>query len=115
MNGNKAPTSVNVLGTEYKIIYSKRKDDPKMEDRMGYIEFFSKEIYINNQATDELTVKNFEILQEKTVRHEIIHAFLFESGLDSNCEWANNEEMIDFFALQFDKINKAINSTKEVE
>lgn len=44
-------------------------------------------------------------------RHEIMHAFLYESGLDGqSCNvdcWAKNEEMIDWFALQSKKIFKA--------
>ena len=39
-------------------------------------------------------------------RHELIHAFLYESGLDA-CSWANNEEMVDWIAIQFPKLFKA--------
>ena len=46
-----------------------------------------------------------------TLRHEILHAFLFESGLDAGSiatygPWANNEEMVDWFAIQSPKIFK---------
>ena len=42
------------------------------------------------------------------LRHEVLHAFLFESGLSetagfSGC-WATNEEMVDWFAIQSPKI-----------
>ena len=44
------------------------------------------------------------------MRHEILHAFLYESGLRENSctsfAWAENEEMIDWFAIQFPKILK---------
>ena len=33
------------------------------------------------------------------LRHEIAHAFLHESGLSSNSEWAMNEEIVDWIAL----------------
>ena len=36
--------------------------------------------------------------------HEIVHAFLHESGLSSNSEWAMNEEIADWIALQLPKI-----------
>ena len=43
----------------------------------------------------------------------IIHAFLLESGLDSNSNsadsWAVNEEMVDWFAIQSPKIFKLFN------
>lgn len=45
------------------------------------------------------------------VRHEIIHAFLNESGLKDNFEHAHRmgheETMVDWIALQFPKILKA--------
>lgn len=45
------------------------------------------------------------------MRHEVIHAFLFESGLAENSNisdaWAVNEEMVDWLAIQAPKIFKA--------
>ena len=48
---------------------------------------------------------------KETLRHEILHAFLNESGLCSSTlcfegGWTKNEEMIDWFAIQFPKIAK---------
>ena len=37
----------------------------------------------------------------------MIHAFLHESGLAVNSDWAQNEEMVDWFALQAPKLFKA--------
>lgn len=50
-------------------------------------------------------------IQKKTIPHEVIHAFLYESGLgydscQTNGGWAVNEEMVDWFAYQSKKINK---------
>ena len=53
------------------------------------------------------------LLEEKsTLRHEIVHAFLHESGLSASaghCDfaWAKNEEMVDWIALQGEKIYAA--------
>jgi uncharacterized membrane protein len=56
--------------------------------------------------------------QKRILRHEIIHAFLFESGLadDSNSAdaWAVNEEMVDWFARQAPKIYKVYKELKLV-
>ena len=56
--------------------------------------------------------KEQEIYRKKTLRHEIIHAFLNESGLSDSSnqfdgEWAKNEEMVDWFAIQAPKIFSA--------
>lgn len=49
-------------------------------------------------------------LKKDIMRHEIIHAFLDESGLQMSSfasgAWAENEEMADWFALQLPKMVK---------
>lgn len=103
------PDTVNVLGTEYKIKIS-NKDDPKMENASGYFEGVAKEIYLNKTmftTKDPLVIRGFQTKYwKKVLRHELIHAFIYESGLDECCEWANNEEMIDWLARQFPKMVK---------
>ena len=46
----------------------------------------------------------------QNLRHEIIHAFAYESGLWGDSEgtlaWAQNEEMTDWLAIQFPKMEK---------
>ena len=48
----------------------------------------------------------------QVTRHEIIHAFLFESGLDISSgkadNWAVNEEMVDWFCIQIPKIQRCM-------
>ena len=73
----------------------------------GLCEQYSKKIIIDDGSSieeDSLVVENYEEFQKKVLRHELLHAFLGESGLRSNSEWAENEEMIDYFAIQFEKI-----------
>ena len=47
---------------------------------------------------------------KKQLRHEIIHAFLSESGLSVNFEhcskFGHEETMVDWIAIQFPKIHK---------
>ena len=47
---------------------------------------------------------------KKQLRHEIIHAFLAESGLQTNFEhcrqFGHDETMVDWIAIQFPKIYK---------
>lgn len=50
-----------------------------------------------------------ESCEKATLRHEIIHAFFNESGLMESSGrfergWSQNEEMVDWFALQSHKI-----------
>jgi len=100
--------AVNILGTEYKI---KCVDNPSYGDSMGYTDFSVKEIQIKKVPHEKDLMKDLQWFQRCTLRHEIIHAFLFESGLDSNtheCEcFARDEEMVDWMAIQYPKIQKA--------
>jgi len=105
---------VNVLGTEYEIIRGvKESEDSKLRNnRDGYCDFTTKKIVIAEMIPDEDTVEDMEYYEKKVIRHELIHAFLYESGLDVCSDWARNEELIDWIALQSDKIFKVFEELK---
>lgn len=94
----------NILGTTYKI---KRKT-MENSNTDGWCDDTSKTIVIRKDNYNN--VGNFEYLMKKQLRHEIIHAYLSESGLQSNFEnctqWGHNETMVDWIAIQFPKIYK---------
>lgn len=105
--------NVNILGVEYEIILQNHSENGAFNHCDGYADFTTKKIYVLKQnslpVTDNLPrFNNLEYYENKVIRHEIIHAFLYESGLDYSTveKWARNEEMVDFFAIQFPKINK---------
>lgn len=108
---------VNILGTDYKITKKKYDEDADFEklECCGYCDSVTKEII----HCDMNTYPNYESesseyitgVERSTLRHEVIHAFLSESGLEQSTlsvdSWARNEEMVDWFALQSPKIFKA--------
>lgn len=103
-------TKIAVLGTEYLILRQDKHDNPKMEECAGICEQYSKRIILDtfeDVKNEKMCVENFLEYEKKVLRHEIIHAFLGESGLREESEWAENEEMVDWFAIQFEKILKA--------
>ena len=97
--------AVNILGTEYKVIREPFKD----KDIDGYCDYTSREIRIRNDNVNE--VGDFDELMKKQLRHEIIHAFLAESGLQANYEhyrqFGHDETLVDWMAIQFPKIYRA--------
>lgn len=103
------PRTINVLGTDINIIFREEKQDPHLEDLGGYFDSSEKLIVVKIPEKDKYSLANLENWQKKTLRHEIIHAFLYESGLDwssSSAEsWATNEEMVDWLAIQIPKIS----------
>lgn len=101
---------VDILGTEYTLTVCD-EHERLGEYGDGLCDETTKEMLVKSYAgdrSDPTAKKNLDVQVKKNKRHEIIHAFLFESGLAENSLWAQNEEMVDFFAIQFPKIAKAI-------
>lgn len=106
---------IDILGTEYRIEIHKVSEDSYMEKKglAGYCEEENKLIVVADMSEEKYFVgmdeKAQEIYRKKTLRHEIIHAFLNESGLSDSSNrfdgaWAKNEEMVDWLAIQAPKI-----------
>lgn len=100
--------SVNVLGTEWDIIYDNKDNDPLLDYNLGYEDHTVKRIVIRADPIDE-NAHDQEYLRKEVVRHEVIHAFLDECGLadSSHNAWAVDEEMIDWMARVGPKIFQA--------
>lgn len=94
----------NVLGTEYDII----TDDSLLSRGCdGECRSYSKEIRIR-KVDDMLCSDDSTELKEKryneVMRHELVHAFFSESGLD---DYSANEQLVTWIASQFPKMVKA--------
>lgn len=108
--------TVNILGTDYTVEYRKYEEDPCFvkSDLSGYCAYRQRLIVVGLMRTfpsfAEEPCETILAIEREILRHEIVHAFLYESGLDSSSletkSWANNEEMVDWFALQGPKIFK---------
>lgn len=102
--------TINILGSNYTLTVSSKAEEPRLESCDGLCDETVKELLVDNYAEDagdQTCKKNLAVQIRKNKRHEIIHAFLFESGLAENSSWAQNEEMVDFFAIQFPKLLEA--------
>lgn len=110
--------TVSILGTEWTILYVDYELDPylKRNELDGYASPSLKQIVVACSETipnrGECSDQEHRISEKETLRHEIVHAFLFESGLADcsiilNSPWAKNEEMVDWIAFQGPKIYKA--------
>lgn len=108
---------INILGTEYRIETHKVSEDSYLEDNklVGYCGESSKLIVVADMSEEKyfpyMDETEKETCRKGTLRHEIIHAFLNESGLSDSSNqyggaWAKNEEMVDWFAIQSPKIFK---------
>lgn len=109
---------INILGTTYRVRRVKDGQDEFMDKMQygGYCDNVSREIVLLDLRTvpdwKNETPEKIGREERRTLRHEIVHAFLNESGLQFNSfapegAWANNEEMVDWIALQGPKLVKA--------
>ena len=96
---------VKILGTEYEVIKDAEEEDyPQLKKCDGFTDFSIKRIVVANFDKDESSVDDIDWYKKKVLRHELVHAFIHESGLAENCDWARNEELTDWIAIQFEKI-----------
>lgn len=109
--------NIDVLETTYVIDYRTEEEDPGLVDCLGYCDKYLKLIVIDDSSKDETKemdkecdtkqwTQSYEALQKKVLRHELTHAFVTECGLSecSNLQWVNNEEVIDFLAINAPKL-----------
>ena len=100
-------TRVRILGVEYTVITDALEEDyPQLKKCDGFTDPSKKLIVVSKFERDEMSIGDLDWYSRKVLRHEILHAHLFESGLAENSKdtWALNEEMIDYFANQLPKI-----------
>jgi hypothetical protein len=112
-----------ILDTEYKLIplneeaYKKFQQEANAKLRFdGRADVRTKRIFFKDREflSSRLPIPKEEVEPHlnKVIRHELIHCFLFESGLSTCSEiycdegWARNEEMVDYFAIMIPKIYK---------
>lgn len=111
-------STLSVLGTEYTVTIKKYDEDEAFARRSidGYCDSWAKRIVVCDMSTckgwEHEQAETVKAAQKEALRHEIVHAFLDESGLgDSSMNpdmaWAKNEEMVDWIAMQGPKIYKA--------
>lgn len=109
--------TVNILGSTWTIKEQSESENELLKGCDGYCDWTTKEIVVEREMYG--TLGDMEAYIRKVIRHEIVHAFLFESGLhestaDSNA-WAKNEEMVDWFARQGQKIYAAWKEARAID
>lgn len=100
---------VHILGYEWAIEEQTAAENTILAENAGYCDWSIRTIVIRKDMDGNLG--NMDTYMRKVIRHEIVHAFLSESGLnecahESDC-WALNEEMVDWIAKMGSAIYKA--------
>ena len=109
---------IDVMGETYQVFYRSEEEDPGLEGCLGYCDKYQKLIVIDDGDADDVIEMakeygeqwstSYDKLQKKVLRHELTHAFITECGLSesSQGQWACNEEVVDFLAINATKLVK---------
>lgn len=102
---------VSIMGVTYNIFFVDEYPERLRsigEYASGLCNRNEREIYIQRCKDEDLTEHGRQRSMKNTLRHEILHAYLEESGLSANSKstvtWAQNEEMVEWFSIQAPKI-----------
>ena len=84
------------------------------DEASAYTNRFKREIVmvdVNHNIYSEYDEEEKKLIKKSLLRHEIIHAFLVESGLGKSSyqyygAWSTNEEMVDWFSHNLPKIHR---------
>ena len=94
--------TIKILDTAYTVIERCRMDDPKLYEHDGYTDCSTKEIILRTLEAEPDTVANLEKYASEVLRHEIIHAYLYESGM---VEYSGDETLVSWLEIMFPKMN----------
>ena len=101
--------TVHILGSIWTIREQSVSENDLLQNCDGYCDWTTKEMVVEREQNG--TLGDMGTYIRKVLRHEIVHAFLFESGLYEASApteaWAKNEEMVDWIARQGQKIYAA--------
>lgn len=109
---------LNILGSKWKLKIVPRSYDPMMAECDGFTDRSTKTMYVAEKSVGEICdLRDWEAYQKVVKRHEIIHAFMYESGLAQSWEhtsYSHDETTVDWFAIQFPKIQKVFEQAEAI-
>lgn len=100
---------IDILGSRWDVCIVEPSDDDRLENTDGFCDWTDSKIVIANRMNEGNLQAPWSYLL-KVIRHELVHAFMRESGL-GECAFNDQdmeEIMVDWIAIQWYKIEKAI-------
>lgn len=94
---------INILGTEYTVEIDNSLEKTNAD---GLCKEYDKQITIRNVGSmlcDDDSTETKKKRFNEVLRHEVVHAFFSEAGLD---DYSSNEQLVNWIAIQFPKMQK---------
>lgn len=96
---------VNILGSEWTVRSATETEEPRLENKNGFTDWTARLICLERELQGD--IGSMETYMNKVIRHELIHAFMDESGFGDCFEhkdFGQEETVVDWFAYQMPKI-----------
>ena len=105
-------TTVEILGAMWTVKTATEEEEPRLRETDGFTDWTTRLICVSD-VPDNCDCNLDDPLEyvKKVIRHEIVHAFMFESGLAESWkhDYLGQEEMtVDWIAIQLLKISRAV-------
>ena len=91
--------AIHILGQEYKIVWTDKEECKDLEKADGVIDYYKKEITMDKELLND----EDDLYKNQVLRHEIIHAFLHESGMT---KYRTDETLVELLSFQIPKMVK---------
>lgn len=100
---------LNVCGVRWEVIVATPEDRPLLKSCLGYADRSSKRIYIKDlrREPDERDMERLDLIMAETIRHELVHAWLFECGMMDEREF-DHERIADWLQMKIHPLYEAI-------
>lgn len=113
--------SINILGTEYVLHICPESKDERFGNFgcTGFCDHSTKELFVSNFIefkNKDISVSDIRYVIRTSIKHEMVHAFMYESGLGEDWEHKDvgqEETVVDWIARQLDKMNTAADKVME--
>ena len=89
--------TVNILGTEYELAFIEVNKSNRPEELDSDADAFMSPHEKKIVVTPYFSAPE----RQRLTRHELIHAFFYESG---NVDWYTNEPLVEWISVQFPKM-----------
>lgn len=98
--------TIVILGIDWKVKVLDAKEDNRLKDCMGFTDWSRREVVIS-RPPENTTLGDPYTMVRKVLRHEIVHAFMFESGLGDDWkhdEYGQEETVVDWIAWHIHRL-----------
>ena len=99
--------TIEILGHEWTVLVTTDDVEPRLKDCTGFTDWTSRKVVVSRIPESDTNLDYPDALMRKVLRHEIIHAYMFESGLGDDWthpEVGHDETMIDWMAYHLHKL-----------